>query len=250
MTIRNRQSMYREQGFTIIELMIALSVLSVILVTSSVIMIRIGAMYNKGVNSAALQNTNRTIISDVSKSLQFSGSAPLKCDTAIAGVPKPACFHGVGDSTEGDAYKIYRYCVGTTRYSFVLDRAMGKDLYPTEKFTPHVLWRDTLLNTAGCPWLDISKSNVADLADPTNAVPGSGYDMVPGKMRIGRFEVLEVGPPTNKTYQMNVLMAYGDSDLIAPSPNDTGQPYACKGGPTSQYCAISRMTNQVARRVK
>ncbi|HSX37132.1 MAG TPA: type II secretion system protein, partial [Patescibacteria group bacterium] len=80
-------------GFTIVELMVALSVLSILLVMSTVILIQIGKLYTKGVNQAATQNAARDIINDLSSQLQVSGNAP---DGKTAGV----------------------ICIGNQRYTF------------------------------------------------------------------------------------------------------------------------------------
>ena len=62
-----------ENGFTIVELMIATTVLSVILLLASVVIIGIGNLFYKGVAQSQTQGDVRTIIDDVSQHLKLDG---------------------------------------------------------------------------------------------------------------------------------------------------------------------------------
>ncbi len=63
----------QEHGFTIIELMIATTVFSVVLLICSFAMLQIGRTYYKGITMARTQTTARSIIDEISQSIQFSG---------------------------------------------------------------------------------------------------------------------------------------------------------------------------------
>jgi prepilin-type N-terminal cleavage/methylation domain-containing protein len=207
------------QGFTIIELMIALSVLSVLLVMASAILIRIGNLYTKGVNTANLQNTTRTISADVSSGIQVSDNSISRIDSGGASA----------------------YCIGATRYSFIQDKEHGTDYDGTT--TDHVLWRDTLqVPTASCQPI-----NFADIANDHSSL-GDGYEMMPEHMRIVNFTVQKsnaVALSGHNAYEINLWIAYGDSDLVqtfdAIPADDTTEQANCKGDSGTQFCAVAHI---------
>lgn len=233
-------------GFTIVELMIALSVLSTILVISTVILIQIGALYSKGVNAANLQNTTRSIMSDVTAALQFSGNTPSSCTPTAT-----TC----AAATSGS---INAFCIGTTRYSYVLDAEMGTDTAANPithaaagASTPHVLWRDSIQQNAPCVPLNIAAPTVAADASSSDSVGGNsgGYDMVPDHMRLTRFKIT---PPATAgdTYVIDIWAAYGDSDLVVTS---TSGPFigqsTCNSGAGTQFCSVSQLSSAVMGRI-
>lgn len=239
-----------ENGFTIIELMIALSVLSTILIMSTVILIQIGALYSKGVNAANLQNTSRGIEADVSSALQFSGNTPLTCPAGGGSV--------ISCEAASHTYSgviVNSVCIGTTRYSYVLNSEMGTDTAANPitgaaagTNTLHVLWRDTIKQNGSCQPLDLSVSPViadASSSDATSGSPSGGYDMVPNRMRLTRF-VVKPTASTGNVYDVNVWMALGDSDLV--NTDATGNS-SCRSSVGSQFCSESQISSTVAGRV-
>lgn len=236
MKVRNLK---HQKGFTIVELMIALSVLSLILVAASAVMIQVGSLYTKGVNSADLQNTNRNILDDVATSIQFSGSKPMPC--ADAGCTK---------TFDGGNLQESVFCINDVRYSYVLNREQGTDPHATDSsdaYTPHVLWRDTIDNGAACTPLDLENATVdSDGNEPgvASGHPSNGYDMVQDHMRLTAFTVTE-NPAGSGVYDLNVAMAYGDDDLLT----NNGTTWACKGDVGTQYCALSDIQETVDLRV-
>ena len=240
-------------GFTIVELMIALSVLSVILVMATVILIQIGSLYSKGVNAANLQNTSRNIVADVSAALQFSGNTPVSCTVNGTGTSCDATPPAGASYTDPQLYttggvsvSVHAFCVGTIRYSYVLDSEQGTDNAAnaiTRKaagtVTPHVLWRDTILPNTPCQPLNLSKTTVPN----PNGSPSGGYDMVSDHMRLTR---LNINPPAgDNTYSIDVWMAYGDSDLVN---TDSRGNSTCSGGSGTQFCSVSQISSAVRGR--
>ena len=229
-----------EDGFTIVELMVALSVFAVILMMSTVIMINIANLYNKGVNEANLQNTSRNIISDISSSIQFTGniSDPTGCNGTLTACWAQQYSYEIG-STSSYA-NVYSYCIGSTRYSYVLDTENGTNA-PNQ--LPHVLWRDTLKNISTCPTLDLTSSSGP--SSDSNAVPGSGFDMLPPHMRIDKFFVDQTGPNSG-LYAVDIWIAYGDDDLLTIASDGSA---TCSGGVGTQFCAVSALNTTVTKRL-
>lgn len=235
---------WNEQGFTIVELLIALSILSVILVTATIILIQIGALYSKGVNAADLQNATRTTVADISGQLQFSGKVPNGCtptDTTCYANSKNFL-----NSADGTTLTVYTYCIGNTRYSYVLNRELGTDRGTSpEQKTSHVLWRDTLTTDASaCPVPNIVAGT--DLDDPPSK--GDGYEMLGNHMRLTRFNIRETNSGSG-IYNVDVWTAFGDSDLVRPDPAGPPGRSICAGVTGTQFCAVSSISTQITGRV-
>lgn len=233
------------KGFTIIELMIALSVLAVLLLISALTLMRLGYIYVKGNNQANVQNSARNIVNDLSSQLMLGGAVPDL-------------------SHEAQGY----FCIGTTRYNFVIGKQVNSS--PTGYQTEHALWRDTMQSAGSCPPLSLASPSPSDGL----TVPGSGQELVPQNMRLTEFSIK---PITNSAgfYEVTVGVAYGDDDLlcvrgaslgggsdcdssqISANPNGharnlqnpSGQ-VGCIGNVGQQFCAVSDLNISVARRLQ
>ena len=210
-----------EAGFTIVELMIALSILSVILLVSTIVMTQIGKLYTKGVMQANLQNTTRNVMQDITSAIEFSGAPIYKAPS-------------------NSSYPAVRaLCIGTTRYTYVIGKELGVDYDGTS--TSNVLWRDSITDPTTCT---VSYNIV-------NSTPTSGYEMMPEHTRLTNLGVDNSG---NNVYKFYISAAYGDSDLMNVGPANSTDPSqsflpTCKGGVGSQFCASSTLNTTVARRV-
>jgi prepilin-type N-terminal cleavage/methylation domain-containing protein len=242
-----------QRGFTIVELMIALTVLSTLLVVASVVMLSIGKLYTKGVNAANLQSTTRNVVSDVASLIQFSSDKPSGCTHDLDKCymsSKP--YSGTNKPELGNM--IYAYCVGTTRYSFTINRKLGDDQrFSPAVSTPHVLWRDTMTNTGSCDPMDISSSNPGDPHPGTSLSPNptkGGYEMMSEHTRLTAFRVVHNTVADN--YQIDIKTAYGDSDLLnlPPADGSTDGTATCKGGQGSQFCSLADISTTVILRAE
>jgi prepilin-type N-terminal cleavage/methylation domain-containing protein len=63
-----------QKGFTIVELMIASTILTVLLVSASFVLVQIGRLYYKGVITSRTQDTARNIIESISRPAQLEGA--------------------------------------------------------------------------------------------------------------------------------------------------------------------------------
>ena len=137
-----RPSQLNQKAFTIVELMIATTILSTILILVTVMMVGIGNLFYKGVNQARVQDDVRTISDDVSQHLQLSDSPPLA-------------------SVSGDGTGVY--CIGDTRYTYVLNQQIGSA-------NPHVLWRDSNPTPGSCAATDGFLNNTTPSPDGTELI--------------------------------------------------------------------------------
>jgi prepilin-type N-terminal cleavage/methylation domain-containing protein len=208
-------------GFTLIELMIATTVFSVILLICLASFIQIGRMYYKGITEARTQEVTRAVMDDISRQIQFSGS------TISAAAPD-------------------HFCIGTTRYSFVLNRELSDS--PTLKpwQSKNVLQRDTLGSAAvGCP----SKA-VTPLNNPV--------ELLSENMRLVTLKVTTNPTWSGRLWQVDVKVLYGDNDVLYDStgqvtsgPNYNASSAECQGFAfSSQFCATSALSTIVERRLQ
>lgn len=222
----------QESGFTIIELMIATSILSIILVMVTAMMIGIGNLFYKGVNQARVQDSARSITEDVSHNLQLTNQTPLSSvATTIGGV------------------QIQTWCLGSTGYSYVIGRKINSSSQPK-----HVLWRNTQAIVGTCRPADLSSASPDHINGGTN-----GTELIPPNSRLRNFTIGTVSP-----YAITVGIVYGDDDLIC-SPLAAGSCTAttamspaskyrngdlrCKGKTGDQFCSVSVLTTTVVQRI-
>ena len=90
-----------QKGFTIIELMIATTVFSIVLLVAGSGIIAIGKMYYKTITSSRVQDAARSTMEDVTRSLQFSSG-------------------NVSSYMADTTYKVR--CFGDDRYTYVLNQ--------------------------------------------------------------------------------------------------------------------------------
>lgn len=235
--VTKKRMLHKQDGFTLVELMIALSIISTILVMSTVLLMQIGRLYTKGVNQANLQNATRNVVNDISSAIQFSGSTPVTC--------------GGSCNATYNSVPVSSICIHRVRYTFVLHRELGVDSAANSVAgtsagvnTPHVLWRDTMASEGSCPVLNITSSGLNGSGFPTNS-SSDGYEMVPQHVRLTNFSLAE-NPSGSGVYEIKAWMAYGDSDLVI---ENSGKP-SCSGDRGTQFCAISILTTSAAKRIQ
>lgn len=197
-----------QRGFTIIELLIATAVFSMILVMITAMMINIGALYYKGVNQSKVQANVRNLSDELSQQLQLSNSG-----YAIANANS--------------------YCVGTNRYTFVLEKQIG----PADaQHSPHVLWRDKVAS-GSCP-----APNASFLSNPSLYGSVDGSELIEAKSRLTDFRITG---SSATGFTVNIAIAYGDRDFLV----GTGLNTKCVSGANKQFCAVSKLQTVVAQRI-
>lgn len=235
----------RQKGFTIIELMIATSVLATILVTVSIIMISIGNLYYKGINQARVQDGTRSIADEISQRLQLSGLPPKQ----------PAAPDPNGTNA---------YCIGTTRYTYVIGVQIGTNGPGAPSPSPipfqHVLWRDTIQSADTCQVATLTAANPSQGSDVGNSDAKDGSELMVPNSRLINFSITPLSSP----YTLALGIAYGDDDLLcSPSvpascatttamtalSNYTHGDLLCKGNAGDQFCSTSDLSTTVVQRL-
>ena len=219
------------RGFTLVELMIATSLFSVVLMVALTGFFQIGKIYFKGVVTGETQDVAQKITDDMSSALQFA-----------SGITPPSTPDG-----QGRAYM----CIGTTRYTFMpnhklisgnqtSDFGMLRDVVPscgdpfsggttlsnaTEMMSPKMRISKLCILSANGAVLNVSGTNCAG-GPPPSGCPATN-------------------PCLNNLYMVNMTLAYGDDDVL-----NTTQPTnpTCKGDSSnSQYCAVVTLQTVVNR---
>ncbi|MFZ1249561.1 MAG: prepilin-type N-terminal cleavage/methylation domain-containing protein [Candidatus Saccharimonadales bacterium] len=209
-----------QAGFTIVELMIATLIFSIILTLITVGVVSFTNHYYKTVHISTTQNTTRKIIDIISQAIQF----------------------GTSSVTPTDPAKDY-FCAGG--YVFLYD-------------TNGVQFTDT----AGQRGLYMKPMETSICVPPTPPELTGGTQLLGDKMRITKVAVTE---QPGSLYSVDVMVVYGEDDLFCLS--DTPETCAvgaatvnsavfynnpnitCKTGIGSQFCAVSRLTASVQKRI-
>ena len=235
------------KGFTIVELMVATSVFSAILLISLAGLIQIGRMYQKGVTSSQTQETARGVMDEITQAIQFNGGNVkepyiISPATDIPRGPEIAV-------TAADVSKnaVGYFCIGTTRYTYSIDRKQSptNSNVVASKEIKHAMWVD-------------EPTICADAAQPTDVLPNivdltadlptpKGRDMLSDNMRIVKLNIIRPAL-TVGVWQVQLTIAYGDSDLLV--LNGAGDSFLCKGTSVgAQFCSVSELSTIVKRRV-
>jgi prepilin-type N-terminal cleavage/methylation domain-containing protein len=201
----------KQQGFTIVELMIATAVFAVVLLLCTYGLLEIGRTYYKGVTSTRTQETARIIVDDVAEAIQFNGGEVVA--NAAAGW----------------------HCVGTKRYSFALNRQLTD--------TNHALVSD--MPTASCSPGTGQQNIDGGLSDTSRELLNtrtrlSRFDIQQIGDGLYRITVRVVSG------ENDLLVDRDNNGTI----NAADNPIECKNERTgSQFCAASELTTVVQKRV-
>lgn len=199
-----------QTGFTIIELMIASLVFSVILVVITTGVMSFTNSYYRGLTVSKTQLAAQNIIDTVSQAIQFSSTT-------------------FGSAT-GNGGTMGAYCIGNQQFSFVLGKQLAAK--PTSYQTNHAFWQDAVSGAGGCAVTQFT---------PTSR------EMLPEHMRVANFSITQLQPTNSNLYTVTVRVVYGDDDLLN---NPNGPDATCKSGMGSQFCAVSQLSTTVQMRKK
>lgn len=218
----------KESGFTIIELMIATLVFSVILLIITSGVLSFTKSYYRGVNSANLQDTVRSVNDAIIQDVQFSGGV-ITPTVVPPGSPGYFCAGG----------KIYAYTPG----------------FKYDGITP------SALTNAGL----YEEDQVGACAAPTFSPGANGKELLSTNMRVSKLTLAPVTAPNGATlYNLTIRVVFGDDALLcsrSASPtscsSNTNLTLAqlrnsdlqCKTLQGSQFCAVSELTSTIEERL-
>lgn len=225
---------HRQQGFTIIELMIATAVFAVVLLLLSVGLLQIGRTYSKGVTTARTQEAARSVIDEISQAIQFGGGGVYNLIN-----------NGPSDG----------YCVGGKRFSYVLHRQLADTVTNPTLQSRHVLVADRVGAGACSGGMRAVNVTADPLVNPAGGSLTDPREMLGPRMRLTRLDVESLGP-TSDLYRVTVRVVSGDSDLLLDRNGDSqinsaDNPVVCRGERAgTQFCAVSELSTVVQKRVR
>lgn len=199
-------------GFTIVELMIATTVFSVILLLCATALVQIGRIYYKGVLSGKTQNTARSIMDEIASSIKYSGG---NIPTPISNV----------------------LCVGNLRYSFNVDYRLTDTVGDPGNWALIVDKPSSCLS--GTPRVLTSGGD-----GPCN--PPDCRELLSPGMRLSKFNITP--PPDgsgSNLYGIDIGVVSGEDELL--NGAHTGCGAALNAG--GQFCAASELTTYVQKRL-
>lgn len=225
MAYRRTKALFRNQGFTIVELLIASAVFSVVLIGALAGFLQIGRVFYKGTSLAATQETARQILNEVSDNIQNAASV---------------------SSVQSDTPYDY-FCVGNVRYTFEIGRAV--DTSNTDSFTRndrYGLMKDTLPGSNACA-PPCPKSPAPCEADQTRW--DSPVELLGDNMRLQDFKIQSNTSISADYYTISVVVAFGDSDLLELATPGDESSIRCKGTSSEgqHFCAVARYSTSIKR---
>jgi len=228
MKLNNFKIKNNKSGFTIIELMIATTVFSLVLMICLAGILQITKMYYRSVTQNNTREVARSVTDEIGEAIRFSSQA-IRLGPAVAG-PQ---INDVSGITPDTGY----FCIGDKRYSYAIDRQVKSNPVANTKQKKHALWVDTLGGCAGP--LILSDDNPSP----------EGRDLVPQNMRLFDLSIKNVGN-TGDVYEISVGVAYGDDDLLFPRPQESPTELTCEGAFVgSEFCATTNLTVTVQKRL-
>lgn len=219
-----------QQAFTILELMTATVVFSVILLLVSTGIIKIGNAYYKSVLQSRTQETARNIIDEISRGIQFSGEQVRVGDV----------YDAASDPYPKSGGK-YGFCVNGTRYAYILNKQLATSPSGADQVAATLISYDGACNTFTVD----------------NVTLTTGKELLGVGMRLTDLNIDDNGDTDASTFRITVGIASGEYDLLADKYKNLdgtvgtdGLYDTCKGGAGSQYCAVSKLSTIVQKRVK
>ncbi len=219
-----KNGMRRQGGFTIVELMIATTIFSFVMLICAAAITYVGRQYYKGVITTRTQDAARRVLQEIATIAQFSGT-----DSSVR-IAAPV--------TDVYGSNVGAYCIGNTRFTYVTNKAMGTDSGKSR----HVLWQDTVSTTEACTRLDMTQAYPTDPTFNTPQIEGS--DLLSSNMRIPVLTISEI----NSLVNIEMHISYGDTaDLFAATTPPYTQCVGIYSG--GQFCASSNLKTNVTKRL-
>jgi prepilin-type N-terminal cleavage/methylation domain-containing protein len=211
-----------EQGFSIVELMIATTVFSVVLLLCATAIIQVGRMYYKGVIVSRTEDVSRKVIEDLAQAVQFKGDGQIH-DSGLGFAGSPP---------------VRALCIGSVRYVYARpDFSLSDNGATTSR---HVLWKDRMGAQETCNTTGVNMS-----IDTPSA---GGQELLSGNMRVVELSAT----PSGEGWAIKATIAYGEDAALytvnnVASPNAFAQCVNSNSG--GQFCAVSALNTLVTERL-
>lgn len=213
-------------GFTVIELLIATAVFSMVLMTALAGFLQIGRLFYQGVSATQTQTVVNQVFQDVVGNFQTAAN--------------------VSSSQNPSGYSYY--CIGGSRYTYNIGQRVVLSATPNRAAPASGgnfgLLKDVLPGSAACatPCDDLGGTSC-----PAGSVRfNNPVELLGDNMRLESFNLRSNPAISPNFYDVSIVVTYGDDDLLDyTSPEDRSTVF-CKGNSFSlQFCAVSRLDSGV-----
>jgi prepilin-type N-terminal cleavage/methylation domain-containing protein len=203
----------KERGFTLVELMIATTVFSTVLLLATTGIINIGKLYYKGISTARTQDTARLVINEVSRSVQLT-KRELK---------------------SGSAGQYQAKCIGKDRYTYSINVKVAGD--------NHALWYDEITEGEPC----VPADSFDSAANNGRELLGSNMRLIDFSINDNPADRTRVEVKVGIAYGDDELLTTytDDGDFVGPTAADAQCKPTNSGG---SFCAVSSLETFVKRR--
>lgn len=215
-------------GFTIIELLIATLIFSMVILLITIGVLSFTRAYYKGVNQSTTQNATRLILEDIAQSIQFSG-----------GDVQP----NLTSNNGSDAF-----CIGNKRYSYIKGKQLTDETPLAVTQTKYALVSEKLNDCAGGAARDLSDAAGMDACIAAKTCT----ELLRPMMRLSNISIAPTPATSTDVYRVTIRIVYGDDDLlvnavpVTPASTDA----RCATGISGvQYCAQAELTTIVKKRI-
>jgi prepilin-type N-terminal cleavage/methylation domain-containing protein len=202
------------QGFTVLELLIAISVFSVTILMVTTVIIGISKQYQKGIISAQLSESARTFQQDIALAVGYQGGVT----TGIAG---------------GYTY----LCSGQNQYFWKNQKNIGTGVRSIA--SPQGLYKKVLVSGVNCG-VDSIPTNLTTDTNVANLLPGAGF--------VYDISVADAGTETDCTTgcTLNIFLKAGAKDMFIDGNISNYCLPVLLGG---EYCTTINQTSYIKSKV-
>ena len=220
-------------GFTIVELLMATAVFSLVLLVAVIGFIQVGKMFYKSVEIGKTSDTAGNILDSVTTDFRSVGSGDLMPDIA-----NPPLIPNSGNET---GY----LCIGSHRYTYFLSEYQpGSIINLNSPLSPVGLIRDDISLNSSC----LSPYN----AGSYTWGPGA-QQMLGDGMSLGKFYISQPNAASFPAlYQVKIAVGFGDNgsqgvfsqninETDPASPGVPSKKMVCRGVLGTNFCAVSNL---------
>lgn len=227
----------KTHGFTIVELMIATVIFSLVMVICLTGMVQVSRAYYKGITHSRTQEAARNLMDEITQTIQLSGSSISR----QASIFTDSGQEGINNLEDG----IGVFCAGNKMYTYVIDRQVR----PVNNENLKQI-RNAIISE------DQTCAEELEPAVLTDTVTGGRRSLLSENMRLTKLVIQPVEVDEGITvksgsqlWEVQLSLAYGDQDLISYTDDQGNNRVICRPGTGNEFCSIVELSTIVGRRI-
>lgn len=219
-----------QRGFTIVELLIAISVFSVVMIIAATAIIVIARQYQAGVTKTAMQSATRDIHQKISDNIKYSGGNIITVENYDVNV-------------DGVNVKFNIICTDKTRYFYKTPSVDGSgNIATTVNFDN---------NMSGLYVEQASSGDYSSDANCKNGInPSTAQQLLPNSAKVAVFSVEPTatdasGQVTSTTVKTTFVRGEADMFDLSVAPGSL----QCKSGVGNEWCSVVSLSSIINPRL-